>query len=221
MAYQESAHPRWPTGTPYGLGGQYKPKGVSTLSGYRAWLRKNGEELPEGMPGSGDPNKPTRGSDAEKEQKGLPNKTYGSAAKLKDVKADAGGYLEGQIAKEENLRPYEERLNRALYKLKNGSSDFNAVVSNIPLQLRGEAKMALAKALEGRGFKIAYTKYEDGSTAPTSITSRPQYYSSPGDASGIVKYPDEKGRRMMKAYEKKPVSDPRAARLARKRRNQK
>lgn len=185
LAWDESLYNRWPTGSPYGLGGQFKPSGVSNINQYRAWLKKNGEDLPEGMPASGDATRPTDGGNASggsgsRDDSGSgdgsasASKPYGSAERLRDVKADAGGYLEAEIKKDESLRPHEKQLNEALWKLKNGATNFDGVVSGIPLQLRGEAKMALAKALEGRGFGIAYTEYEDGSKSPTGITKRPE-----------------------------------------------
>ena len=91
------------------------------------------------------------------------------------VKADAGGYLEREIKKRPALRSYEGALNQALYFLKNEDDDFNNdFVARVPLRLRGEAKTALARALEARGYKVAWTRYEDGSRAPTGIISRPQ-----------------------------------------------
>lgn len=51
----------------------------------------------------------------------------------------------------------------------------NKFINKLPRELRGEAKMTIAKAMEKKGFDISYTKYEDGSKAPTKVNGRKGY----------------------------------------------
>lgn len=181
VTWKPKDHPRCPEGTDQG--GQFMPVGAP-----KSWCNEGGKESTESSKdGSGGD-----GSSARKSGRtGSKDRTPEDPSSIKEVKADAGGYLEREIKKRPALRPYEAALNQALYFLKNEDDDFNNdFVARVPLRLRGEAKRALGRALEARGYKVEWTRYEDGSRAPTGIISRP------GDRRRRSK---EMNRRMRKA----------------------
>lgn len=191
MAYSESDHPRWKPGTPYGLGGQYRPKGVNTIAEYRKYLKKEGEPLPEGMGSGGSSGSKSSGAKQggkSSKDSGNPKGTSGPA---RFTDRDGDGRDDRQLSSTQMKRalaglPAPARAALARYPavlgaiakaLKAGENPARHI-ERLPSNLRGAALKAARKVAgtdsksgnpKGGKSRKGMVQAEDGSWVPRSF----------------------------------------------------
>lgn len=186
MSFKESDHPRWPEDTPYGLGGQFRPKGVNTIAEYRAYLKREGEPMPEGMRGgsSGSSGKSPDAKNGGSKPKDSGGKSSGparftdrdgdgrddrrlSSAQMKKALAGLPAPARAALAK------YPSVLGAVVKALKADESP-QKHLNRLPSNIRGAALRAARKVAgteSKKSGKKGMVQAEDGSWVPRSFYS--------------------------------------------------